>query len=59
MYIKVYDISNTILLVQTAQFPEQSQSGSKYIMVMVEIDSNTISVEPLKSHKDAELTGAY
>ena len=28
-------------------------------MVMVEIDSNTILVEPLKSRKDAELTQAY
>ena len=28
-------------------------------MVMVEIDSNAILVEPLKSRKDAELTRAY
>ena len=28
-------------------------------MVMVEIDSNAILVEPLKSRKDVELTRAY
>jgi hypothetical protein len=28
-------------------------------MVMVEIDSNTILVEPMKSHKDEEMIRAY
>ena len=28
-------------------------------MIMVEIDSNAILVEPLSSRKDAELTRAY
>jgi hypothetical protein len=28
-------------------------------MVMVEIDSNTILVEPMKNHKDAEMIQAY
>ena len=31
----------------------------KYIMVMVNIDRNTILVEPIKSRKYAELTKAY
>jgi hypothetical protein len=44
---------------QTGQFPMQSQRGNKYIMVMVEIDSNAILVEPMKSRKDEEMIRAY
>jgi hypothetical protein len=35
------------------------QQGNKYIMVMVEINSNAILVEPMKSCKDAEMIRAY
>jgi hypothetical protein len=44
---------------QTGQFPTQSQRGNKYIMVMVEINSNAILVKPMKSRKDAEMIRAY
>ena len=44
---------------QTGQFPKQSKCGHKYIMVLVEIDSNAILVEPMKSHKDAEMVQTY
>jgi hypothetical protein len=44
---------------QTGQFPTLSQRGNKYIMVMVEIDSNAILVEPMKSRKDKEMVRAY
>ncbi len=44
---------------QTGQFPMRSQQGNKYIMVMVEIDSNAILVEPMKSHKDEEIIRTY
>ena len=44
---------------QTGQFPKQSKSGHKYIMVLVEIDSNAILGEPMKSRKDAEMIRAY
>ena len=59
VYTKVYDVRNTVFSDQTGQFPTRSQRGNKYIMVMVEIDSNAILVEPLKSRKDPELTRAY
>ncbi len=36
-----------------------TQRGYKYIMVMVEIDSNAILVEPMKSRKDVEMIRAY
>jgi hypothetical protein len=37
----------------------QSQQGNKYIMVMVEIDSNAILAKPMKSNKDAEMIQVY
>jgi len=58
-YIKVYDTRETTFLDKTGQFPTRFKSGNKYIMVMVEVDSNAILVEPLKSCKDAELIRGY
>ena len=44
---------------QTGQFPTCSQLGNKYIMVMVEIESNAILLEHMKSRKVAEIIQAY
>jgi hypothetical protein len=44
---------------QTGQFPTRSQSGNKYIIVLVEINRNAILVEPMRSRKDAEMIRAY
>jgi hypothetical protein len=52
-------VCKTMFSNQTGQFPMRSQQGNKYIMVMVEIDSNAILVEPMKSHKDEEMIHAY
>ena len=57
--IHVYNVRETIFSDQTGKFPKQSQRGYKYIMVMVEIDSNAILVEPMKSRKDKEMIRAY
>ena len=59
IYTKVYDVRNTVFSDQTGQFPTRSKLGNKYIMVMVEIDSNAILVEPIKNRTDAEFTRAY
>ena len=59
VYTKVYDVRETIYSDQTGQFPTPSLSGNKYIMVMVDIDSSNIIVEPMKSRKDAEMIRAY
>jgi hypothetical protein len=40
---------------QIGGYPMLLQSGNKYIMVLVKIDSNAILVEPMKSRKDAEM----
>eukprot|EP00956_Cyclotella_meneghiniana_P001304 scaffold1404_cov37-Cyclotella_meneghiniana.AAC.8 len=59
IHTQVYEVRETVFTDQTGQFPTQSRSGNKYIMVMVDIDSSGILVEPLKSQKDAELHRAY
>ena len=59
VYMSVYNTRETIFSDQTGQFPTRSQRGNKYIMVMVEIDSNAILVEPMTSRKDAEMIRAY
>ena len=59
VYTKVYDVRNTVFPDQTVEFLTLTQRGSKYLMVMVDIDSNAILVEPLKSRKDPELSHAY
>lgn len=56
---KVYDVREIILYDQTGQFPKRSLRGNTYIIVLVEIDSNTIVAEPTKSRKDVEVTRAY
>jgi hypothetical protein len=56
--IHVYNVRETIFSDQTGKFPKRSQKGYKYIMVMVEIDSNAILVEPIESRKDEEMIQA-
>jgi hypothetical protein len=59
IFVSTYDMRETSFSDQTSQFPKQSKRGHKYIMVLVEIDSNAIMVEPMKSRKDAEMIRAY
>ncbi len=59
IYTTMYDVRKTMFLDQTGQFPMCSQSGNKSIMVLVEIDSITILVEPMKSRKEVEMVRAY
>jgi hypothetical protein len=59
IYTETYSVRKIMFSDQTGQFPTRSQRGIKYIMVMVEIDSNAILVEPMKSRKDEEMICAY
>ncbi len=59
IYTETYMVRKTIFSNQTGQFPTCSQRGNKYIIVMVETDSNTILVEPMKSCKDEEMIRTY
>eukprot|EP00804_Cyclotella_cryptica_P026309 CCRYP_007633-RA/>CCRYP_007633-RA protein AED:0.47 eAED:0.74 QI:0/-1/0/1/-1/1/1/0/246 len=56
VYTHVYDTRDTIFSDQTGQFPHRSSSGNHYLMVMVDIDSSAILVEPIKNRTDLELT---
>ncbi len=58
IYTTMYDIHETMFLNQTGQFPMRSQSGNN-LMVLVEIDSNAILVELMKSRKDTEMIRPY
>ena len=59
IFTTVYDVRETIFSDQTGQFPTRSQRGNKYVMVMVEVDSNAILLEPMKSRQDSEMIRAY
>ncbi len=59
VYTQTYMVRKTMFSNQTGQFPTCFQQGNKYIMVMAEIDSNAILVEPMKSRKDEEMIRAY
>ena len=59
MYTHVYGTRDTIFSDQTGKFPHRSLSGNHYLMVMVDIDSSTILVKPIKNRTDPELTHAY
>eukprot|EP00804_Cyclotella_cryptica_P018466 CCRYP_004311-RB/>CCRYP_004311-RB protein AED:0.26 eAED:0.22 QI:0/-1/0/1/-1/1/1/0/535 len=59
VYTHVYDTRDTIFSDQTGKFPHRSLSGNYYLIVMVDIDSSTILVEPIKNRTDTELTRAY
>jgi hypothetical protein len=59
IYMTMYDVRETMFSDQTGQFPMRLQSGNKYIMVLVEINSNAILVVPMKNRKDAEMIQAY
>eukprot|EP00804_Cyclotella_cryptica_P002928 CCRYP_013287-RA/>CCRYP_013287-RA protein AED:0.38 eAED:0.38 QI:0/0/0/1/1/1/2/0/632 len=59
VYTKVYHMRDTIFTNQTGKYPQRSQEGNNYIVVMVEINSSAILVEPIKNRTDAELTQAY
>ena len=59
VYTSVYEVRNTVFSDHTGQLLTRSQRGNKYIMVMVEVDSNAILVEPIKNHKYEDLTRAY
>ena len=62
VYIKMvdtWDMKGTIYSDQTGKFPVKSRAGNRYIMVMVEIDSNYILVAPMKNKWDEEMIATY
>ena len=44
---------------QTGRFPVTSYRGMQYIMVMYDLDSNAVLVEPLRNKTSGEMVAAY
>ncbi len=44
---------------QPGQFPKKSSRGNQYIMVLTEIDSDAILIEPMKNRTAGEMIRAY
>jgi hypothetical protein len=52
-FFKIYDLKDKaqhkMYTNQTGKFPKKSSRGNQYIMVLIEIDSNTILVAAMKN----------
>ena len=59
VYITIDNAKETIYTNQTVAFPTRSRSGNRYIMVMCEMDSNSIMTEAMKDRTAGEIIKAY
>ncbi len=63
MIIRTFDLSDKAKRLmytnQTGRFPQKSSQGHQYIMVLIEMDSNTILVEAMKNRSMGEMMRAY
>jgi hypothetical protein len=63
IFLKVYDTEedavDTIFTDQTGRFPKKSSKGNQYIMVLCNIDSNSILVAAMKNRTSGEMIRAY
>jgi hypothetical protein len=59
IYIKIYNISNTMHSNQTGCFPATLSISNQYIMVLVEVDRNYIDAEPMKNRSAGSMIKAY
>ena len=57
--IKIWDTQEKSFTDQTGKFPYQSVDGHRYLMIMVEVDSNYIDAEPMKNKSGKEHIRAY
>ncbi len=44
---------------QTGRFPKKTSCGNQYIMVLINVDSDAILVEPMKNRTSGEMIQAY
>ncbi len=59
VYIQIFNVEETMHTDQTGCFPANSSSGNKYIMMLVEIDSNYIDGEPMKDQTEGSMIKTY
>jgi hypothetical protein len=63
IFSKIYDLEDKaqrkMYTNQMGQFPKKSSRGHQYIMVLIEMDSNTILVAAMKNRSAGEMICAY
>jgi hypothetical protein len=59
IFVKIYELAETIHTDQTGAFPVTSQRGYRYIMVGIHIDANYIFCETMKNRTEGEMINAY
>ncbi len=59
IFIKIYELAETIHTDQTGAFPVTSQQGYQYIMVCIHLDANYIFCEPMKNRTEGEMISTY
>jgi hypothetical protein len=59
IFVKIYELTETIHTDQTGAFPVTSQRGYQYIMVGIHIDANYIFCEPMKNRTEGKMISAY
>lgn len=57
--VDVFNMRELIATAQTGKLPYTSSRGSKYIMIMAEIDSNAILVATIMNQTEGEIMKAY
>ena len=59
VFIKIWDVEETVHSNQIGKFWVQSQTRNKYIMIMTHIDSSAVLAEPTKKRTAKEMIRAY
>lgn len=59
VFLHAFQPTGQIYTDQTGRFPVTSSRGNKYIMLLYDYDSNSITTEPMKSRSEAEMIRAY
>ena len=59
IFVKIYELVETIHTDQTGAFPVTSQQGYRYIMVGIHIDANYIFCETMNNRTEGEMITAY
>ena len=59
IYVRAEEVKETMYTDQTGAFPVRSRSGNRYIMIMCEMDSNSILSKAMKDRTSDEMIQAY
>jgi len=59
VYVKIDDAKEAMYTDQTGAFPVRSRRGNRYIMIMFEMDGNSIMSEPMKDITSGAIISAY